>query len=249
MADYQLYQGDCMDYFKTVEDESVDLILADLPYGTTFNKWDTPLDLPKLWAEYKRMLKKHGAILLFGQGVFTAKLITSQPKLFRYNWVWRKNNATGFLNARKMPLKAHETVSVFYKALPTYNPQKIKGEPYKRNPRLFFSPNYQKATTGGRGNPTGERFPVDVLEFPKVNHTIHPTQKPVALCEYFIKTYTNAGDLVLDNTAGSGTTGVAAVKLGRKFIGMEKEPKYFAMMQQRIKEAEQNVLHHEQCIE
>ena len=185
------------------------------------------------------MIKDNGAIVLTASQPFTSALVMSNPKMFKYEWVWEKNRGTGFMNAKKMPLKSHENVLVFYKKLPTYNPQKTVGEPYKRincSKRSLDKGNY----SGNGLNPShdtisdGMRYPLSVLNFKVVERTSHPTQKPVALFEYLIKTYTNEGDLVLDNVMGSGTTGVACKNLNRDFIGIEKEPDYFKIAEERI---------------
>lgn len=220
-----------------IEDRSVDLILADLPYGTTDNKWDIKLPLTDLFSEYERVLKDHGAAVLFGLGSFGAELIMNAPKKmpYRYQWIWHKTMPVGFLQSHHAPLRAYESLYVFYKHLPTYNPQMRYGfKPYKANHKGENSGNYGKygaCVSESRG----ERYPIDVLDFSNGNnHIVHPTQKPVDLLEYMIKTYTNEGDLVLDNTMGSGSTGVAAVKNNRRFIGMEMNEEYFKIAKERI---------------
>ena len=218
---------------KQVPDKSIDLILCDLPYGTTQNKWDTVIPFDKLWAQYNRIIKDNGAILLFSQMPFGANLIMSNPKMFRYEWVWEKENSTGFLNAKKMPLKKHENILVFYKHLPTYNPQMREGfKPYYNVRNNPYSSNYgdYKATTASSD---GTRYPIDIIEFNR-DKGLHPTQKPVALLEYLIKTYTNEGDTVLDNCMGSGSTGVACKNTNREFIGMELDEKYYKIACERL---------------
>jgi DNA modification methylase len=213
------------------------MILCDLPYGTTRNKWDSVIPFDKLWEQYERIIKDNGAIVLFSQMPFTAKLICSNLKLFKYEWIWEKDNSTGFLNAKKMPLKIHENICVFYKSPPCYNPQMRKGfKPYKCK-HDAQSDNY------GRHNKVwsvsdGERYPVDLIKFTRDKSKVHPTQKPVALLEYLIKAYTNEGDVVLDNCMGSGSTGVACANLNRNFIGMELEEEYFEIAKERICKAE-----------
>ena len=236
-----LMQGDCLERMKEIPDGSVDMILADLPYGTTSrNEWDKKIALSPLWEQYERIIKGNGAIVLFSQMPFGAELIQSNRRLFRYEWIWKKPRATGFLNANRMPLRAHENILVFYKSLPTYNPQKTAGKPYKhcdgrQNDLLIYS----DFIPLGSKSETGERFPVDVISFVNFNdkNKTHPTQKPVALLEYLIKTYTNEGETVLDNVMGSGSTGVAAVNTGRKFIGIELDPGFYETAKNRIEKA------------
>lgn len=221
----KLYQGDCLECMKEIPDESIDMILCDLPYGTTQNKWDSIIPLEQLWSEYNRIIKPNGAIVLTSQGVFTAQLILSQPKLFKYKWVWEKSKPTNFLNAKKQPLRKHEDVCVFYKKPPVYNPQMTQGEPYNKGIR-------KNQLSGSYGDfqpvevsSSGERYPTDIIYVKTAEsegEVIHPTQKPVALGRYLIKTYTNPGDIVLDNTFGSGSFLVAALLEGRNFIGIEK---------------------------
>lgn len=230
-----LLQGDCLELMKDIPDKSVDLILCDLPYGTTQNKWDTVIPFDKLWAQYNRIIKDNGAILLFSQMPFGANLIMSNPKMFRYEWIWEKDNSTGFLNANKMPLKKHENILVFYKHLPTYNPQKTKGTPYTcKQGHGSSSWNYNEERGGHTTVNNGDRYPIDIIEFQRDKDGLHPTQKPVALLEYLIKTYTNEGDTVLDNCMGSGSTGVACKHTNREFIGMELDEKYFEIACNRI---------------
>jgi len=221
----KLYQGDCLECMKEIPDESIDMILCDLPYGTTQNKWDSIIPLESLWSEYNRIIKPNGAIVLTSQGVFTAQLILSQPKLFKYKWVWEKSKPTNFLNAKKQPLRKHEDVCVFYKKPPVYNPQMTQGEPYNKGIR-------KNQLSGSYGDfqpvevsSAGERYPTDIIYVKTAEsegEVIHPTQKPVALGRYLIKTYTNPGDIILDNTFGSGSFLVAALLEGRNFIGIEK---------------------------
>ena len=225
--------GDCLEVMKDIPDESIDMILCDLPYGTTRNKWDSIIPLDKLWNEYERIIKDNGAIVLFSQMPFTAELTHSNLKLFKYEWIWEKDNGTGFLNAKKMPLKIHENILVFYKKLPTYNPQMRTGfKPYKCK-QGRHSTNYGLYEQGHITESNGERYPIDIIEFKK-DSGLHPTQKPVALLEYLIKTYTNEGDVVLDNCMGSGSTGVACVNTNRDFIGIELDEKYFNIAKERI---------------
>lgn len=232
----KLLQGDCLELMKNIVDKSVDMILCDLPYGTTQNKWDSVIDLKLLWEQYERVIKETGAIVLFSQMPFTAELAHSNLKLFRYEWIWKKTEATGFLNAKKMPLKSHENILVFYKNLPTYNPQMTEGKPYKYKKENISSSNYGNSAGTDLIENEGKRYPKSIFTFKK-DKGYHPTQKPVALLEYLIKTYTNEGDIVLDNCMGSGSTGVACVNTGRDFIGIELDENYFNIAKNRIEQA------------
>lgn len=239
----KLYNGDCLEIMPTLPAASVDFILCDLPYGTTCNNWDSIIPMDALWNEYLRIIKDNGAIVLFAQQPFTSKLVMSQLKLFRYEWIWEKTMATGFMNANKMPMKAHENILVFYKHLPKYNPQKTDGKMVKRTAgRETMSTCYGGIRTIS-AYASDKRHPRTVLKFDNAQFeggkgfdqkTLHPTRKPVKLCEYFVKTYTDAGDLVLDNCMGSGTTGVACVNTGRDFIGIELDESYFDVAKTRI---------------
>lgn len=236
----EMYKGDCLDIMKErIQDKSIDMILCDLPYGEkSRNKWDTVIDFTELWQQYKRIIKDNGAIVLFGQGLFTANLMNSNRKMWRYNLIWQKTQPTGFLNAKKMPLRAHEDIVVFYKKRPIYNPQKTTGH----NPVHEYvkhtsdGMNYGETKRGISGGGSTERYPTSIFKFKKDIQTgsFHPTQKPVGLLEYLIKTYTNEGDTVLDNCMGSGSTGVACINTGRNFIGIEKETQYFEIANKRI---------------
>ena len=235
MKPIELWHGDCLELMKYIPDGSVDMILCDMPYGTTRNKWDKCIPLEKLWQEYKRVVKKNGAIVLFAQTPFDKVLGTSNLDMLKYEWIWEKPLGTGHLNAKKMPLKSHENILVFYRQLPTYNPQWEWGSPYTstggRN-----STNYGKQKECVTINSDGRRYPKDVLRFGKAetDKHLHPTQKPVALLEFLIKTYTDSGDTVLDNCMGSGSTGVACVNTNRRFIGIELDADYFNIAKQRI---------------
>ena len=230
--------GDCLKLMKDIPDGIIDMVLCDLPYGTTRNKWDSIIPFETLWSEYGRICKQSAAIVLFSQMPFTAHLVMSQPKIFRYEWVWEKAQATGHLNAKKMPMKAHENILVFYRNLPTYNAQLRKGTPYISTYSTNSS-NYGKQRDNLTIVNDGWRYPTDVLKFSKSrgDQHLHPTQKPVALLEYLIKTYTNEGEVVLDNCMGSGSTGVACVNTGRNFIGIEIDPDYWAIANSRINKA------------
>ena len=245
MPKVNLLKGNCLELMKGIPDGSIDMILCDLPYGTTRNKWDTVIPFDELWKQYKRIIKDNGAILLFGQELFMARLILSNEKLFRYTLIWDKVLTTGHLNANRMPLRSHETIVVFYKHLPTYNPQKTLGIPnHGVGSSTGNSPksnnNYGKYTIKP-SDKTGMKFPKSIITFKKTHPSIsvHPTQKPVPLLEYLIKTYTNEGETVLDNCMGSGSTGVACVNTNRNFIGMELEEKYFNIAKERIKQAKE----------
>ena len=229
-----------MEGMKRIPDGSVDCIICDLPYGTTANKWDEIIPLESLWNQYNRIIKKNGAILLFGQRKFSAKLIMSAINIYRYDIVWVKSRAAGFLQANLMPLRSHEQIMVFYKRLPTYNPQFSEGKPYERKNR-GIRPNYSPIKSLDTYN-NGRRYPKDVVEFQHDKTSYHPTQKPVALIEYLIKTYSNESDTILDNCMGSGTTAIACMNTKRNFIGFEKEKKYFDISMERLSEHQPKLL-------
>lgn len=236
----KIYNTDCIgpQGMCLIPDKSIDMILCDLPYGVTANKWDSVIPIDKLWEQYERIIKDDGPIILSGQGVFSAKLILSNERIYRYTLIWEKTNPSGFQNANKMPLRSHEDILIFYKKLPVYNPQKTPGEPYSKINR--------KANKGGRNygeikhkptseNLSGGRFPKSVLRISNFNGqifgktkdaTTHPTQKPVDLFRYLIKTYSHAGDTILDNCMGSGTTAIACVMEGRNYIGFENDTEH-----------------------
>ena len=227
---------DCLEGMRKIQDHSIDMILCDLPYGTTRrNKWDSVINFKSLWEQYKRIIKNNGCICLFSQMPFTVKLIMSNPEMFRYEYIWQKPLATGFLNAKKMPLKAHENICIFYKHLPTYNPQFTLGKPYKAMSGRA-STNYDKVISNYPTICDGKRYPKDVILF-KNETGFHPTQKPVSLVEYLIKTYTHKDEIVLDNCMGSGTTAVACINTQRQFIGYEIEKKYCDIASKRISNA------------
>lgn len=237
----QLINGDCLEEMAKIPDGSVDAVICDPPYGTTACKWDTCIPFEPMWEQLKRITKKNGAIALFGSQPFTSALVMSNPKMFKYEWVWEKS-PTGFLNAKKMPMKSIENISVFYEKLPTYNPQglteinkeKTNHKTKKEKGAIGLSThnggrlpdNYFQKNTG---------YPRQVLRFNN-DKGHHPTQKPVALLEYLIKTYTNEGETVLDFTMGSGTTGVACKNLNRNFIGIELDKGYFDIAEKRLEE-------------
>lgn len=236
-SDYldQLLAGDCFELMARLPDASVDLILCDLPYGTTRNKWDSVLDLERLWAEYRRIAKPTAAIVLTAAQPFTSVLVVSNLRNFKVEWIWSKTIGSGQLNINHQPLRTHESVLVFYAKTPTYNAQMTSGAPYAFTRKADYEgPGYNKQRDVEVVN-TGVRFPKTVLEVanPRIKGG-HPTQKPVALFEYFIRTYSNPGDVVLDNCIGAGTTAVAAINTGRHFIGMELDPVYVAMARANI---------------
>ena len=228
----KLYNDDCLKVLPTITDKSIDLVLTDPPYGTTACKWDSIIPLDKLWIELKRIGKKNTAFVFTSSQPFTTTLINSNFNEFRYDLVWCKNQGTGFYNANRMPLRSHEDILVFYKKLPVYNPQKTDGKPYKQK-RGSASDVYRGKDLYITES-DGKRFPLSWNLFKKDKDKLHPTQKPVALLEYLIKTYTNENDTVLDFTMGSGSTGVACKNLNRKFIGIEKDKQYFDIAKQRI---------------
>lgn len=238
MRNIQLYNGDCLNLLGAIPDKSIDMIFADLPFGTTQNKWDCQIDLDKLWTHYKRIIKDNGCIALWCQVPFNITLGASNMEWLKYEWIIEKTNATGHLNAKKMPMKAHENVLIFYKKPPTYNPQKTTGHKPVNNytKHTDDGENYCASIIGRTGGGQTDRYPRDVLKFKwdTQKSSLHPTQKPLEACKYFIKTYTNEGDTVLDNCMGSGTTGVACKELNRKFIGIEKEQKYYIIAEKRI---------------
>ena len=241
-----IYNEDCLEGMKRIPDKSVDMILCDLPYGTTACKWDSIIPFEPLWAEYERVIKDNGAIVLTASQPFTSALVMSNPKLYRYNIVWDKvNRHTGYGNAKKMPLRRHEDILLFYKKLPTYNPQMTAGKPYvaKR------SGNKPKVYENGGLNPKdgvnkGTRYPISILPIKadvKTEMGKHPTQKPVELMEYLIRTYTNEGETVLDNCMGSGTTAIACLNTNRNFIGFEMDKGYFDIANERIDKHKQEL--------
>jgi len=231
-----LHNADCFDIFATIADGCVDLVCADIPYGTTQCRWDSVLDLSLMWEQLYRIAKPTAAIVLFSAQPFTSALVASNLRHWRSEWIWEKGNATGFLNAKKQPLRAHENIEVFYRRQPTYNPQMTEGYTRKTSKRKAVNSEcYGKALTLTEYNST-KRYPRDVQFFSsdKQIGNFHPTQKPLALFKYIIETYSTTGDLVLDFTMGSGTSGVACQELGRPFIGIEKEPDIFQTACQRM---------------
>ena len=239
MSTFEVTNGDCIQLMGELPDKSIDMIFTDLPYGTTRNVWDHVIDLTALWRQYDRIIKDDGVIALWAQPPFDKILACSNLGMFRYEWVIEKTAPTGFLNAKKMPMKAHENILIFYKKLPTYNPQMTHGHTRKVS-TAYHKRNSKVTTNYGKHDPSSydstDRYPRDVLRFKwdKQKSSLCPTQKPVAACEYMIRTYTNEGDVVLDSCMGSGTTGVAAINLGRSFIGFELDQEMFEIADRRI---------------
>ena len=242
MRKIQLYKGDCLKIMPSIPDKSVDMILCDLPYGATQNNADKRIPFAPLWKEYRRIIKDNGCIALFAQGKFYMDLYESNKKMFRYDLVWDKVLTTGFLNAKHMPLRRHEQIAIFYKKSPTYNPQFTEGQPLHGKGTAYKT---KKLTNNNYGDFNAledtrkgltDKYPTSILQFakPHPSKTKHITQKPVALLEYLIKTYTNEGDTVLDNCMGSGSTGVACKNTNRNFIGIELQGDYFEIARERI---------------
>ena len=235
-----IIKGDCLEVMKDIPDGSIDMVLCDLPYGTTNCKWDSILPLDKLWEHYNRVTKKNGAIVLTAAQPFTSVLISSNLKNFKYTWVWEKSKATGYLNAKRMPMRAHEDVCVFYRKPPLYNPQMWQSTPYNKGKAHRPTDVYGSQVATLVKNDTGLRYPRSVQYFKTAESegkVHHPTQKPLALFEYLMKTYTNEGDVVLDNCLGAGTTAIAAIRNNRKYIGIELDEKYYNISCERVKEA------------
>jgi site-specific DNA-methyltransferase (adenine-specific) len=233
--------GDCLELMPLIADESIDMILCDLPYGTTQNKWDSIIPLDKLWKEYERIIKQNGAIVLTSAEPFTSALVMSNPKLFRYDIIWEKQKGSDPLNANRKPLRSHENILVFYKKQPTYNPQFEQGEPYiRKGDCRVKSSNFNEANTiNDRGSEDGKRYPKTVVKFSGEgmnSNNLHPTQKPQKLMEYLIKQYSNENEIILDNTAGVFTTAIACLETNRKYIVMEKEKEYYNKGLKRILE-------------
>ena len=231
----KIIQGDCLEVMKDIPDKSIDMILCDLPYGTTACKWDTIIPFEPLWKEYKRIIKDNGAIVLTASQPFTSKLVMSNIKMFKYEWIWNKVIGSGFQIAKYRPLSQTEDICIFGRGKVKYNPQKIKRDKPIQG-YATQSEHLPKGKFDKKMRVYTDKHPTTLISFRKVKGTIHPTQKPVALFEYLIKTYTNEGDLVLDNCAGSGTTGVACKNLNRNYILIEKEEKYCKIARQRLRQ-------------
>lgn len=231
-----IYNQNCFDVMPTLKEASVDLILCDLPYGTTQNKWDSTLPLDKLWTEYKRLLKPNGAVVLTASQPFTSMLVLSNLDMFKVEMIWEKTICSGQLNVKRQPLRAHESILIFYSKQPTYNEQLTEGKPYKIKRKVKFEAQGYGEQKNSEKNNTGFRHAKTVIKIP--NPRVkggHPTQKPVELMEYIIKTYSNQGDTVLDNCMGSGSTGIACLNLNRNFVGIELENKYYEMAKSKMK--------------
>lgn len=238
----QVLHGDCLELMKELPDGSIDMVLCDLPYGVTQNKFDIRLPFGPLWEQYRRVVKEDGAIVLFAQGIFYVDLVASNRKMFRYDLVWDKVLTTGFLNAKRMPLRQHEQVAVFYRKMPVYNPQFHEGKPLHGRGKAYMEKdlvnnNYGdfKPTEDVRKGST-QKYPTSIIKFPKPHPSAsqHRTEKPIPMLEYLIRTFTNPGDTVLDNCMGAGGCGVAALNAGRKFIGMELDEDYFKAAAERL---------------
>ena len=232
----RLFNGDCLNELQHIPDASIDLIIADPPYGITNCEWDKVIPFEPMWKELHRVAKVTAAILIFGVEPFSSRLRLSNKDYYRYDWVWVKTYVTGFLNANRQPLRAHEFISVFYRKQPTYNPQKTSGHIRKVCSRNSANSNlYGKAEKAVKYDST-ERYPRSVLVFPSDKHTnaLHPTQKPIELLQYLVKTFSNPGDTVLDFTMGSGSTGAAALMLDRDFVGIEQDYHFFKTAEKRL---------------
>lgn len=237
----KVYFGDCLELMKYIPDKSINLICCDLPFGITANKWDSIIPMDKLWVEYERILAPKGNIILFGTGLFAFKLALSNEKMFRYDMVWKKSKCGSPLTAKYMPLKKHELLLVFGESAAYYNPQMVEGEPYKRKWTPNKKNNMKYGIEGVQTNNNGTRHPSTILEYPQKwrrQDQLHPTQKPVELIKWIIESFSKEGDVVLDNTCGSGTTAIAALETNRNWIMMEKEEEYYNITLERIKKHE-----------
>lgn len=236
-----LWNGDCLELMNNIPDKSVNMILCDLPYGTTQCSWDNIIPFEPLWEQYNRVIKGNGVICLFGSEPFSSSLRLSNLKAYKYDWIWEKSKATGFLNAKKQPLRAYENICIFYKKQSTYNPQMVQGKVYNKGIRKKQTTNdvYGNFLQTKVESKDGLRYPRNVLYYKTAEtegQTYHKTQKPIALLEYLIRTYTDEGDVVLDNCMGSGSTGVACLNTNRKFVGIEIDNTYFEIAKKRIEE-------------
>lgn len=244
MDSNKIYRGDCLELMKKIPDKSIDMVLCDLPYGSTRCKWDVIIPFDKLWEQYDRIIKENGAIVLFGTEPFSSYLRLSNIKNYKYDWVWDKIKGTGFLNAKKQPMRNHELISVFYKKQCTYNPQKTQGHVLKKS---YRSRKLQTDVYGKMKNDnfyeSTERYPrsIQVFSTDTQNSSLHPTQKPVRLLEYLINTYTNPGELILDNCVGSGSTCIAAINTNREYIGIEMDENYFNIAVNRVEDHLKNI--------
>ena len=235
----EILHGDCLEMLKQIPDDSIDMVLCDLPYGTTQCKWDSIIPFEPLRAEYNRVCKKNAPMVFTASQPFTSQLINSNIKNFKYTWVWEKSKATGYLNAKRMPMRAHEDVCVFYRKPPVYNPRMRQGDPYNKGKAHRPTEVYGSQTATLVKNDTGLRYPRTVVYFKTAESegkVHHPTQKPVELFKYLIETYSNEGDIILDSCIGAGTTALAAIQSGRHYVGIELEEKYVSITNQRIKD-------------
>ena len=232
----EIIHGDCLEVMRQFPDKSIDMILCDLPYGVTGCKWDTIIPFEPLWEQYERIIKDNGAIVLFGMQPFTSALVMSNPKLFKYEWIWDKHIPRNFINAKIMPMRKHENILVFGKGKVTYNPQMIERDKPAKVKNYSKGDSVYKLRTDNKERVYTHRYPDTIIEgkWEANEGKLHPTQKPVALCEYLIKTYTLPGEVVLDNCIGSGTTAIACINTGRNFIGIEIEEKYVKIARERI---------------
>ena len=227
----KIHHGDCLEIMKDIPTGSVDMILCDLPYGTTACSWDTIIPFEPLWEQYERVIKDNGAIVLTASQPFTNVLANSNLRLFKYEWIWEKEQGVNFMMAKKQPMKVHENILIFYKKQPSYNPQMTEGTPYISGKGDSGEVTGRVRKTQTKNN--GTRYPRSVQKI-KREFGLHPTQKPVALFEYLIKTYTNEGEIILDNCIGSGTTAIASINTNRNYIGIEKEKEYVDIANERI---------------
>jgi len=232
----ELIKGDCLELMKTIKSGSIDAIITDPPYGTTACKWDSVIDFDLMWEQLNRIIKPNGAVVLFGSEPFSSALRMSNIKNYKYDWIWKKNRSTGHLNAKKQPMRNTENIIVFYKKQVNYNPQKTEGKPYKKTPSTNTYSGYGKHNPIHQNN-NGFRYPKTIIKIDVTQNEKHPTQKPILLMEYLIKTYTNENETVLDFTCGSGSTGLACVNTNRNFIGIEQDENYFDIAKKRIEEA------------
>ena len=240
MKNYQLFHGDCLEIMKEIPDHSVDMILCDLPYGVTHNKSDIIIPFEPLWAQYKRITKPNGCIALFGQGLFYVDLVNSNRQMFRYDLVWDKILTSGFLNAKKMPLRQHEQIAIFYTEPPVYNPQFSEGKPSHDQGTKYLSKEPNNNNYGDyrpvKTELTTKKYPTSIIRFqkPHPSKAMHRTEKSIECLEYLIKTYTNEGDTVLDNCMGAGSTGLACMRCNRRFIGIELDNQYYQIAESRL---------------
>lgn len=235
-----LSRQDCLLGMAALKKESVDMVLCDLPYGMTQNTWDVPIEPKALWEKYKHAIKPTSAVVLFGSQPFSSQIVVSNPQDFRYSLVWEKNKFSNFLDAKRKPMKIHEDILIFYRKQPVYNPQYTYSTPYKRwntQKAVDKQTNYNKHNKNVAESKDGRRLPTSILRFNRVERPQHPTQKPVDLCSWLIETYTNPGQVIMDNCMGSGTTAIACVETKRSFVGFEMDEKYYKVSKERVMEA------------